>query len=483
MSYALISSEATTTNNRDHLHEKEFLFSLKPSRRSIPRKRKASNGRSRAKKEFRKDYPIIVHCHLCWDWVWQRPQQFISRLSQRHKILFVETIAPAPDLARPLARYRTAQNFPNVTILTLQFPSWRWGDGNYVDGERRRIVQEFIAGPRAGQFEDPVQWFYDPMAVPAFAGQMGEMLTVYDCMDELSKFRCAPPEIVGREAELLKRADVVFTGGRKLFEAKSERNDNCHFYGCGVDCEHFGKARAEETKVPEDLVAISSTGASPLAAPATLPARAGVLGRRPVLGYFGVVDERMDYELIARLAEANRDWSVVMIGPTMKVDESTLPKRPNLHWFGQRSYMDLPAYCKGFDVCIMPFALNESTEFINPTKALEYMATGRMIVSTAVPDVVRNFGTVVQVANDREQFVSLCREAVERPQEERVVGGLMMARENTWEQIVGRMEEQIEEVMRARRVRQKRGNKSARAISAANGQRETIQLRVNGVIA
>jgi glycosyltransferase involved in cell wall biosynthesis len=441
MSYALISSEATTSTNRDHLHEKEFLFPLKSSRRSIPRKRKAINGRSRARKPFRKDYPIIVHCHLCWEWVWQRPQQFISRLSQRHKILFVETVAPAPDLARPLARYRTAQNFPNVTILTLQFPSWRWGDGKYVDRERRRIVQEFVTGPCARQFEDPVQWYYDPMAVPAFAGQMGERLTVYDCMDELSKFRCAPPDMAKREAELLKRADVVFTGGRKLFEAKSEHNDNCHFYGCGVDCDHFGKARADETKVPEDLMGISSPGAKPpLAARAALP-------RKPVLGYFGVVDERMDYELIARLADANRDWSVVMIGPTTKVDESALPKRPNLHWLGQRSYMDLPAYCKGFDVCMMPFALNESTEFINPTKALEYMATGRMIVSTPVPDVVRNFGEVVKIAKEPEEFISMCREAVEHPERDRIVDGLKMANANTWERIVSRMEEHIEEAL------------------------------------
>jgi glycosyltransferase involved in cell wall biosynthesis len=228
----------------------------------------------------------------------------------------------------------------------------------------------------------------------------------------------------------------VFTGGRKLFEAKSEHNDNCHFYGCGVDCEHFGKARAEETQVPEDLVVISSGAAQ--------SARAG---KRPVLGYFGVVDERMDYELIARLADANRDWSVVMIGPTTKVDESALPKRPNLHWLGQRSYMDLPAYCKGFDVCMMPFALNESTEFINPTKALEYMATGRMIVSTAVPDVVRNFGTVVKVAKEPEEFISMCREAVERPEQHRIERGLKMTGENTWEKIVGRMEEHIEQAL------------------------------------
>src|SRR5580765_3581221 len=139
MSYALISSEATNITDREHLHEKEFLFSLKPSRRPIARKRKASNGHSRGKKDFRKDYSIIVHCHLCWDWVWQRPQQFISRLSRRHKILFVETIGPDATLAAPLARFRTAENFPNVTLLRLQFPAWRWGDANHVDSERRRL--------------------------------------------------------------------------------------------------------------------------------------------------------------------------------------------------------------------------------------------------------------------------------------------------------------------------------------------------------
>lgn len=291
-----------------------------------------------------------------------------------------------------------------------------------MDAERRRIVQEFAAGPGAGQLDDAVQWFYDPMAVPAFAGQMGEMLTVYDCMDELSKFRCAPPEIIERESELLRQAEVVFTGGRRLFEAKSLHNDNCHFYGCGVDCEHFGKARAAETKVPEDLASVS----------------------KPVLGYFGVVDERMDYELIARLAEANPEWAVVMIGPFMKVDASTAPKRPNLHWLGQRSYLELPAYCKGFDICMMPFALNESTEFINPTKALEYMATGRMIVSTAVPDVVRNFGSVVKIAKDQEDFISICKRVLKKPDEAAIARGLEMAAENTWEQIVARMEGHIE---------------------------------------
>jgi len=321
-------------------------------------------------------YPIIAHCHLCWDWVWQRPQQFLSRLSQNHRVLFVETRAPDPNLVTSMARCEAVEAFPNLTLLRIQFPASRWGDGAYVDLERRRLVQEALRGPLAGQFENAVQWFYDPMAVTAFAGHLGEVATVYDCMDELSQFRDAPAELATREATLLSRADVVFAGGRKLHEAKSRHHPNCHFYGCGVDLEHFGRARNPETVVPPDL--------------SHLP--------KPVLGYFGVVDERLDYDLIASLADANPRGSVVMIGPVIKVEERSLPRRRNLHWLGGRDYSQLPAYCKGFSICLMPFALNAATEFINPTKALEYMATGKMIVSSAVPDVVRNFGEVVRIA-------------------------------------------------------------------------------------
>jgi len=372
-----------------------------------------------------KNFPIIVHCHLCWDWVWQRPQQFLSRLSKKHKVLFVETLPPDPQLASPLARFRTPEQFPNLTILSIQFPLWRWNDSEYVDLERRRLVQEFVAGPVAGQFDNPVQWFYDPMAVSAFAGQMGEVATVYDCMDELSKFSGAPPQIVQREAQLLNLADVVFTGGRKLWDSKSQSNDNCHFYGCGVDCEHFGRARDAQTRIPTELATFA----------------------RPVLGYFGVVDERMDYELIARLADANPNWSVVMVGPVLKVDANSLPCRLNLHWLGQRSYAELPAFCKGFDLCLMPFALNEATEFINPTKALEYMATGRIIISSAVPDVVRNFGSVVKIARDHDDFISLCQRALVQPDHPAIARGLEMAAGNSWDSIVSKMEQHIEEAL------------------------------------
>src|SRR5436190_15128209 len=257
------------------------------------------------------NFPIIVHCHLFWDWVWQRPQQFLSRLSATHRILFVETVGPDPQLAAPYARLRDADGFPNITILRLQFPTWQWGDGEFIDRERRRLVQMALKTEQlAGQFENPVQWFYDPMAVTAFGGQMNEIATVYDCMDELSKFKGAPPAIIERELQLLALADVVFTGGRKMWESKSPHNANCHFYGCGVDVAHFGKARDGSTPVPDDLAQL----------------------KKPVLGYFGVVDERMDYELVAKLADANPNWSVVIVGPTIKVDPAQFPKRPNLHF-------------------------------------------------------------------------------------------------------------------------------------------------------
>ena len=351
--------------------------------------------------------------------MWQRPQQFLSRLSANHKILFVETVSPDPELSSPVARFWTATNFPNITILRLQFPTWRWSDGAFVDRERRRLVKEFLAGPGAGQFENPVQWFYDPMAVPAFLGQMNEIGVVYDCMDELSKFRGAPPQIKTRERKLLKQADVVFAGGKKLWESKRLQNENCHFYGCGVDVTHFGKAREAQTEIPRDIASL----------------------RKPILGYFGVIDERMDYDLLVKLAEANPNWSIAMVGPTIKVD--TVPQRKNIHWLGQKNYLDLPAYCKAFDVCMMPFALNEATEFINPTKALEYMATGRPIMSSAVADVVTNFGSVVNIARSHEEFISLCRQAIEKSEVASIEAGLKQAAENSWDSIVAQLEKHV----------------------------------------
>lgn len=374
-------------------------------------------------------YPIIVHSHLRWDWVWQRPQQFLSRLAKRHRILFVQGPIFA-DVKKSSCEVKNLEDFPNIWVMQTTIPSSRWSDGAWVDAERLRLLRESLSSTQSGlrgKFDNPVQWFYDPMAVTSFAGNMNEQAIVYDCMDELSQFKGAPKELVQRERQLLGVADVVFAGGRKMWESKSRYNANCHFYGCGVDVAHFGKARSSATPLPDDVKDLQG----------------------PILGYFGVVDERMDYELVAKLADANPKWNVVMVGPVCKVDPNVLPQRPNLHWLGGRDYAQLPAYTKAFDVCLMPFALNEATEYINPTKALEYMATAKPIVSSAVPDVVSNFSRVVQVARTHDEFVAMCKSAAEQPDQTLISRGLKMANDNTWDAIVAKLEGHIADALTA----------------------------------
>lgn len=370
-------------------------------------------------------YPIVVHSHLPWTGVWQRPQQFLSRLSSRHRVLFVEGPYLVDSDIDPQVRLLETPGYPNVTVVQMEFPTSRFSDGSWVDQKRCELLLEALEGPLRGQFVQPVQWFYDPMAAPCFVGRLQERTVVYDCMDELSQFRFAPAEIVERERFLLSKASVVFTGGRKLLQAKSKLHSNCHFYGCGVDVEHFAKAQLKETATPGDIRSLSG----------------------PIFGYFGVVDERLDYDLIAALARANPEGNVVIVGPLAKVNAADLPRAANLHWLGRREYSELPAYVKRFDVCLMPFALNEATEFINPTKTLEYMAAGKPIVSTPVPDVVSNFGEIVAIASDHACFIELCRQRSLRVSRQLIALGLRMAAENRWEQIVENLEGHIAEVL------------------------------------
>jgi len=382
------------------------------------------------RKPHHREYSILVHSHLRWDWVWQRPQQFLSRLSLRHPILFVEEPLAVDGVRTPRAELRNVDGLPNVTVLRTEFPTALLNDRTALDAEQKRLVLATLAGPLGRVFERPVQWFYDPMATLAFAGQMNERATVYDCMDQLSQFRGAPPELIRRERELLTIADVVFAGGPKIHKAKRLLNSNCHSYGCGVDVRHFGRARLKETEIPEDIAHLSG----------------------PRLGFFGVVDERMDYALVARLAESHPDWNIIIIGPACKIDPAILPQRPNLHWLGARDYGQLPAYVKGLDVCLMPFAINEATEFINPTKALEYMATGRPIVSTPVEDVVLQFSEIVHLASTHDEFVSKCERAIATVDPERIEAGLRLAERNSWEAIVAELEAHIDAVLAKREL-------------------------------
>lgn len=379
---------------------------------------------------FASSFPIIVHCHLRWDFVWQRPQQFLSRLSRKHRVLFVEGPLLHSSEAAPSYELKVSTEYPNITVMQISLPASRFNDGIWVDAQRRKLVEEAIRGPLKGKFDRSVQWFYDPMAVEAHLGQHGAIGTVYDCMDELAQFKSPPAGLVERERRLLRAADVVFAGGRKMCESKSRFNHNAHFYGCGVDIAHFGKARLALTEIPADLAHLEG----------------------PILGYFGVVDERLDYDLIEKLALANPGCNIVMIGPVAKIDPADFPHQSNIHWLGGRDYSQLPAYTKAFDLALMPFALNEATEYINPTKALEYMATATPIVSTPVPDVVSNFASVVKISRDSDEFVEICANQVTQADQIAVERGLKMAADNTWDAIVAKLERHVEEALARKSV-------------------------------
>ena len=375
------------------------------------------------------NYPIIVHSHLRWDWVWQRPQQFLSRLSKRHRVLFIEAPRPSDQVRIAQVTLRDVSDYPNIIVLQMEMPAARWANGAWVDKERRRLVQSFLAGPVGRNFDSPVQWFYDPMAVTAFAGHLNERAIVYDCMDELSFFRGSPPEMVRRDRELLAVADVVFAGGPKICNAKSKLNANCFSFGCGVDAKHFARARDPKLPLPADV--------------RQLP--------RPIYGYIGVVDERIDYDLLAALADRG-NGSVVMVGPSTKVDPATFPQRANLHWLGRRDYSDLPAYAKSFQVCLMPFALNKATEFINPTKALEYMGAGKPIISTAVEDVIMQFSDVVAIAQSHADFLAKVAHYSVSPDHARIKRGLELVKRNSWESIVRRLEGHVADTLVSKRA-------------------------------
>jgi UDP-galactopyranose mutase len=302
---------------------------------------------------------VLCLSHLRWGFVYQRPNHLMSRCAKRRRVFFVEEPlfdAPAPHLAV----HRTRDG---VTVLT---PHLGRDAARAPKAAMRALVDRLVAEERLGR---PLVWFYTPMALP-YAGHVPASVTVYDCMDELSLFRGAPPDLLAHEAELFRRADLVFTGGQSLYEAKRGRHPRVHAFPSSVDAAHFARARVHRAPIPADEARIPP----------------------PRIGYFGVIDERIDLPLLARMADAHPQWQIVLVGPTAKLDPSELPRRANIHYLGAKAYEELPAHVATWDVALMPFADNESTRFISPTKTLEYLAAGRPVVSTPVRDVVRPYG-------------------------------------------------------------------------------------------
>lgn len=365
-------------------------------------------------------FPIVVHSHLRWSFVWQRPQQTHSRLALGHDVLFVEEPEWGDGNRGSL---QLSEPWPAVTVARPVLPEGNRGPA--ADKVVEALLREAVEGPLGRRFAGAVHWLYTPQMIGQVDAFPNPAAVVYDCMDELRRFAFAPPELGAREARLLERADVVFTGGHELFLAKSRLHPNVHAFGCGVDFAHFNAAAGSVEAAPDVL---------------RVPG--------PRLGYVGVLDERLDWPLLAELAEADPSWSLVMVGPVVKVDPASLPRPANAFYMGMREYGALPPCLAAFDVCLMPFMLNEVTEFINPTKTLEYLATGKPVVSTPIRDVVQVFGDVVHLA-PREAFVECVRTVLGGarldPQ-----AGLEMARSSSWECMVSRMEALVREALASR---------------------------------
>jgi len=324
---------------------------------------------------------VVCFSHLRWDFVFQRPQHLMSRFAQTRRVFFIEE----PIMADGDAGWSISEPIKNLIRCVPQLPH-----GTDPDGQVKLIQQLVSELSRDWGIDKCVAWYYTPMMLE-WAEGLNSAVVVYDCMDELSKFRFAPTRLFELERRLFGKADLVFTGGNSLYNAKKKQHRSVHEFPSSIDAAHFRQALFNRDD-PADQAAIG----------------------RPRIGYAGVIDERIDLELIDGAAAAMLDWNFVMIGPVVKIDPDSLPRRANIHYLGQKPYSELPMYFSGWDVGMMPFALNESTEFISPTKTPEYLAAGLPVVSTAITDVVRPYGErgLVQIVSDAASFVKGVKEVV-----------------------------------------------------------------------
>ncbi|MGZ8398257.1 MAG: glycosyltransferase [Gemmatimonadales bacterium] len=368
-------------------------------------------------------HTVVALSHLRWNFVYQRPQHLLSRLAARHPVAYVEE--PEFDQDGP-PRWERSSPQPNVTVYRPRTPVRAPG----FHADQLPVLTPLIAelGAELGTTHR-LAWLYTPMALP-LARALDPDAVVYDCMDELSLFLGAPPEVVSHEAALLDYADLMFTGGPSLFRAKKPRHSNVHCFPSSVDAAHFR------------LTGDNGLPVSEAEDQAELP--------HPRLGFYGVIDERLDLEIVDRMAQAHPDWQIVLVGPVVKVDPERLPRRPNIHYFGQRTYEELPRYLAGWDVCLLPFAKNDATRFISPTKTLEYMAAELPIVSTPITDVAEPYGHIVYLGGTPDEFLAACEKALASSPEERATRAAGMRKVlagTSWDMTVDAMDKLLDQAM------------------------------------
>lgn len=319
---------------------------------------------------------LICLSHLRWDFVWQRPQHLLSRCARDRRVFFVEE----PIFGDFVPHLKISARDCGVSVVVPHLPQGL--DEIELAAVQQALLIDELFMEHA--ITDYILWYYTPMAL-SFTRYLEPLIRVYDCMDELSAFKNAPPGLKRLEAELFETADLVFTGGHSLYEAKRHLHSHIHPFPSSIESAHFRQARYS-TNEPSDQKHIP----------------------HPRLGFFGVIDERMDLALLAGIADARPDWHLVLIGPVVKIDPADLPKRPNIHYLGGKDYKELPDYLSGWDIAMLPFARNDATRFISPTKTPEYLAAGVPVISTSIRDVVRPYGQqgLVKIADTVSDFIA-----------------------------------------------------------------------------
>ncbi|MCW3090934.1 MAG: UDP-galactopyranose mutase [Ferruginibacter sp.] len=316
---------------------------------------------------------LVCFSHLPWNFVYQRPQHLLSRFALDYRVFYFQEF----EYNDSHDGYAINKSEENVWIV---IPHLHRHNGDDLLQRQRNIVSDFFKAEKISTF---IGWYYTPMSL-LFSAHLQPTVTVYDCMDELSAFKFADPQLKEAEKLLFQKADIVFTGGNSLYEAKKHQHPNVYAFPSSIDKDHFGRARLQG-KDPLDQLNIP----------------------HPRLGFFGVIDERFDISMIEQAANMKPDWHFILIGPVVKIDPEILPRNNNIHYLGSKSYNELPDYLRGWDIALIPFAINDSTKFISPTKTPEYLAAGKAVISTPITDVIVPYGEIgmVHIVDNAEQLV------------------------------------------------------------------------------
>jgi glycosyltransferase involved in cell wall biosynthesis len=361
-------------------------------------------------------YDLICFSHLRWDFVYQRPQHLISRFAKNYRVFFVE---------EPM--FDTEEDYLEVgerdKNLYVVIPHIKGGGSEEVLAKQIRLLDEFFVEYKIDKYKF---WYYTPMAL-AFSSHYSPDLIIYDCMDELSAFKFAPEELKNFENELFYKSDIVFTGGNTLYESKKHKHSNIHPFPSSIDKHHFEQAR-QVTSEPADQKNIP----------------------HPRLGFYGVVDERFDINLIKEMAEKKPDWHFVILGPVVKIDPASLPSLPNTHFLGSKNYKELPDYVGGWDIALIPFLINDSTKFISPTKTPEYLAAGKPVISTPINDVIHPYDDekLVSIGTSADEFIAAAEKELERGHDKTWLAKVdHFLADNSWDQTWNSMAELIKKTL------------------------------------